>query len=236
MRRVEYGDGGDRLVFVLGWGNKPEHDGVRWLLDRLTDAGYQVTVFQLPTTITAFQSEYLDPVADYVAGLDSYRLLSHSTGGLITRHVEADDRLLTRTYLSPWWGFHEGLENPVVRLAMKLPISKPVLPTGDGDEQAELGELISPEDAADGPDRAAPTFLREARRGQKAMPPFDENDVVFYTPSDAIVGTGAIESQTPAANRIQYEGGHELFNSRCREEHLELLLAATDRGYAALEA
>jgi hypothetical protein len=78
MRRVEYGDGDRRLVFVLGWGNRPEHDTVDWLLTELVDAGYRTTVFELPRTITDFESEYLEPVREYVDKPDSYRLLIRS--------------------------------------------------------------------------------------------------------------------------------------------------------------
>lgn len=232
MRRVEYGDGDERLVFVLGFGNRPEHDGVQWLIDHLTDAGYRVTVFEIPRTITDFQSEYLAPVAEYVTNLDSCRLLGHSTGGLIARHIEADERVETRTYLSPWWAFHEDLQNPLVSLLAKLQISKPILPASA--ERSDLGELASDEWLEDSPDYAAPTFLREAKRAQETIPPFDENDVVFYNPDDSIVGTDVIETQTPPANRIRFAGGHELFNSRSRDEHVNSLLMAVDRGIDAL--
>jgi len=235
MRREEFGDGDDRLVFVLGWGNKPEHAGVQWLIDQFTGVGYRVTVFEIPTTITDFETEWLAPVEKYVADLHSYRLLSHSTGGLISRYIRADDRLVTRTYLSPWWGFHESMQNPVVWLAMKLPISTPILPTGDGDEREALGELVSEGAIEDGPDRAAPAFLREAKRGQQAMPPFNDDDVVFYTRSDAIVGVDAIGAQAPPRNRVTYEGGHELFCSRCREQKIDDVVAAVDRGLDGLE-
>lgn len=231
MRRVEYGDGDDRLVFVLGFGNRPGHDGVQWLLGHLTDAGYRVTAFEIPRTITDFEAEYLAPVEAYLADLDSYRLLGHSTGGLIVRYVD-DDALETRTYLSPWWGFHADLENPIVSLLTKLPISRPILPASAS--RAELGELSSDEWVADAPDYAAPTFLREARRAQERLPPFDERDAVFYNPDDPIVGADAIERQTPPANRVAFAGGHELFNSRSRDEHLGTLLAAVDGGADAL--
>jgi hypothetical protein len=51
------------------------------------------------------------------------------------------------------------------------------------------------------------------------MPPFDEDDVVFSTPPprDPIVDADAIEARTPAANRVPYRGGNELFCSRVRE-------------------
>lgn len=236
MRHVEYGDGGDRLVFVLGWGNRPEHGGVQWLLDHLVEEGYRVDVFEIPRTISDFRSEYLDPVLEHVADLESYRLLSHSTGGLIARYVEADDSLQTRTYLSPWWGFHEALDNPVVSMAMLLPVSVPILPVSGGDASERLGTLVTDDRISDLPKFAAPSFLREAKRGQRDMPPFDERDVIFYTPSDGVIGADAIERQAPAANRVQYEGGHELFNSDCRDEYVDPLLNAIDRGKPAIAA
>jgi len=228
MRRVQFGDGDRRLVFVLGWGNRPEHAGVQWLLDHLTGADYRVDVFELPRTITDFETEYLEPVRHHLEGLDAYRLLSHSTGGLIARHVADDAALRTRTYLSPWWGFHERLRNPLVSALVRLPLSRPVLPASS--DRTDLGELASDEWLEDAPSFAAPTFLREARQAQARMLPFDERDVVFYTPDDPIVSADAIEADAPATNRIAYEGGHELFNSRSREEHVDTLLAAIDAG------
>ncbi|MFB6126975.1 MAG: alpha/beta hydrolase [Halolamina sp.] len=234
MRRVDYGDGdgGDLVALVLGWGNRPEHDGVQWLIEQFTAAGYRVSAFELPRTITDFGAEYLAPVESFLADREEYRLLSHSTGGLICRHLP-DDGPATRTYLSPWWGFPgEGLS--VVDVAAKLPISTPILPTDP--TRSDLGELASEEWLADAPDYAAPTFLREAKRAQASLPPFDDDDVVFYAPDDAVVDPGAIESQAPAANRVRYEGGHELFCSRARDRHVDALLSAVDGGVDALPA
>jgi hypothetical protein len=227
VRRVDYGDGEDRLVFVLGWGNRPEHDGVQWLLGHLTDADYRVSVFEIPRTITDFESEYLRPVTDFLDGLDDYRLLSHSTGGLIARYVD-DDALRTRTYLSPWWGFHSDLRNPLVSLVMRLPIARPILPAAS--ERSDLGALASDDWLDDSPDYAAPTFLREAARAQERLPPFDPADTVLYDPEDPIVSADAIESQAPEANRCAFSGGHELFNVSSRAEHVDTLLAAVERG------
>ncbi|MFB6142243.1 MAG: alpha/beta hydrolase [Halorientalis sp.] len=233
MRLERYGDETDPdLVFVLGWGTKPEFEGVTWLLDRLREAGYHLHVFEIPTVVTDFEAEWLDPVADHVATLEAYRLLTHSTGGLIGEFLD-DPAPVTTVHLSPWWGFHEDLDNPVVDLAMKVPLPVPVLPAGI--ERAELGDLATEAQVEQLPDRSAPTFLREAKRAQERLPPFDPETAVFYSPTDGVVSAPAIEERAPPANRVAYDGGHEFFSSSAREDHLDTLLAAVDRGVAALE-
>lgn len=234
MRRVAYGDGDEELVFVLGFGNRPEHDSLQWLIEQLIGAGYQVTAFELPRTITDFEMEYLAPIREYTKTLDSYRLLSHSTGGLITRYIEADERLQTRTYLSPWWEFRPELQHPVLSLLLFLPISKPILPARI--TQDDLGELASASWLADAPKYASVTFLREAKRAQEQLPPFDTRDVVLYNPDDTVVGVDVIEQHTPRDNRIRFSGGHELFCSKSRETHIDSLLAVIDDGISALES
>lgn len=233
MRAEVYGEGegeGD-LVFVLGWANKPEYAGLRWLIDRLTESGHRVHAMEIPRVISDFDAEYLEPVADYVAELDEYRLLGHSTGGLIGEFLDGPT---TRVYCSPWWGFHDDLRNPLVSLLMRLPTRRRLLPAEF--EREDLGELASDRQVEEVPDRVAPTFLREAKRAQSRLPPFHEGAVVFYTPEDPVVSADAIRERTPEANGVVYEGGHELFNSPARDEHVETLLAAVDRGADALNA
>lgn len=232
MRHETVGtDNEDRLVFVLGWGNKPEYENVQWLLDHLVEAGYRVDVFEIPPHISDYEAEWLDPVRSFVAGLDSYRCLSHSTGGLISRYLDADP-IEARVYLSPWWGFHESMRGPMLSALTMMPVSTPLIPVTF--DKAELGALATDEQVKGTPSRMATTFLREAQRGQENMPPFDERDVVFYNPADPVVGADAIEAQAPPANRIQYEGGHELFCSPSREDHLDTLLDALEGGVDAI--
>lgn len=231
MRADVFGEGDDELVFVLGWANKPAYDGIRWLIDRLTAADYRVHALEIPRVIADFDAEYLDPVAEYVDSLGAYRLLGHSTGGLIGEFLDGPT---TRVYCSPWWGFHDDLRNPIVSVLMRLPTRRRLLPTEF--EREDLGELASDRQVEEVPDRVAPTFLREAKRAQSRLPPFHEDTVVFYTPNDPVVSAQAIRDRTPAANAVVYEGGHELFNSPARGDHLDTLLAAIDRGAAALDA
>ncbi|WP_226039586.1 alpha/beta hydrolase [Natrinema sp. DC36] len=197
MRRETFNRAGKRdLVFVLGWGNRIEHENVRWLVDRLVEADYRVTVFQIPTVVTDFGTEWVKPVAEYVDDLEHYRLLTHSTGGLVAEYLEGAEH---RVYLSPWWGFHADMRNPLVSLAMKLPLPWSILPTG-GTDREMLGELATDRQLEDTPNRIAPTFLREAKRAQSHLPPFqfEATGVVFYTPDDAVVSAATIEDG-PAA-------------------------------------
>lgn len=231
MHTQAFNGAGERdLVLVLGWGNRFEHDTVEWLVERVVDAGYRVHGFELPTAIRDFDAEWLDPVAATAESLSEYRLLTHSTGGLIGEFLPDPE---TKVHLSPWWGFHEELRNPVVSLAMRLPVATPLLPAGI--ERTALGEHVTEERMRDGPDRAAPTFLREAKRAQARLPTFDEQRTsVFYTPADQVVSADAIERRVPPRNRVAYEGGHELFSSASRTEHIDTVLAALDEGPRAL--
>jgi hypothetical protein len=232
MQRQTYNDGGDRdLVFVLGWGNSPDMETVQWLVDHLVEADYRTHVFQIPTVISDFETEYLAPVADFTEELGEYRLLTHSTGGLIGEFL-ADPAPETKVHLGPWWGFHADLENPLVDLTMWLGVPWSVLPAGI--DREDLGVHATERQIEATPSRAAPTFLREAKRAQERLPPFDDHAVVFYTPTDPVVGVEAIEARTPPENRVAYEGGHELFGSASREDHVETVLAALEEGADAL--
>ncbi|GGL67688.1 alpha/beta hydrolase [Halocalculus aciditolerans] len=231
MRYEQFGaDGDPSVVTILGWGNRFRHENVQWLVGRVVDAGYRVHGFELPDVIRDFDAEYRDPVAERVADLDDYRLLTHSTGGLVGEFL---DGVEAKVHLSPWWGFHDALDNPVVSLAMRLPIATPILPAGI--DREGLGALATDGQLADVPGRAAPTFLREAKRAQERLPAFDaERTSVFYTPADRVVGVDAIERRAPPENRVQYEGGHELFASPARDDHVDAVLAALADGPSAL--
>lgn len=233
MRSVVFGEDGDPdLVFVLGWANKPEYTNIRWLIDRLVDAGYRVHAIEIPRVVSDFDAEYLAPVAEYVRDLGEYRFLGHSTGGLIGTFLD-DPEPVTRVYLSPWWGMHDDLQNPVVSMLSKIPTRRTILPVDFEGEM--LGDLAPEEQVEDVPERVAPTFLREAGRAHARLPPFDDDAVVFYTPEDPVVSADAIRQRTPEANAVVYEGGHELFNSSSRDEHIDTLLAAVEEGADALE-
>ena len=225
MEFTEFDEGGDeRVLFVLGWGNRTDHENVRWLVEKLTDAGYVVDVGQIPLHISEFDREYLAPTQERYDATDPDRILSHSTGGLITAHLDAD---VPRVSLSPWWGLaDEG--SPLQRLLVALPTSRPIIPVPDDPDA--IGDLVTERQLADGADYAAPAFLRTIVDAQERLPPIRADAVVFCSLQDRVVGVGAIGARTPAARTVLYDGGHEFFSSSGREDTVEAVLATLAEG------
>jgi hypothetical protein len=232
MNRETFGSEDDQtVVLVLGWGNRIRHENVQWLIDAIVDDGYQVHCFELPVVITDFDREYLEPVASFVEELDSFRFVGHSTGCLIGAYI---DGATTTTYLSPWWGFPAELDGTLLSLVTKLPIARPVIPSGTASRD-EIGALATDRQLEEGPDRAAPTFLREAKRAQEQRPPIDDDAVVFCTLRDQIVSVRAI-GEAVTSDRVRlYDGGHELFSSPSRAAHLDALLSVVAAGPEGLD-
>ncbi len=229
MEFTEFDDGGDsRVLFVLGWGNRTDHENVQWLVEALVDAGYVVDVGQLPLHVADFGQAYLAPTQERYDATDPDRILSHSTGGLITAHLDADRR---RVYLSPWWGLaDEG--SLLQRILVSLPTSRPVVPIPD--DPAAIGDLATARQLEDGADYASPAFLRTIVDAQERLPPIREDAVVFCSLEDRVVGVDAIGARVPAARTVLYDGGHEFFSSSGRERIVEGVLAVLTGGPAAV--
>jgi pimeloyl-ACP methyl ester carboxylesterase len=224
---------GEDLVVVLGWGNRLHHENVQWLFDQFTDAGYRVHAFEIPDVIEDFHDDYVAPVLAVTDDLDSFRLVGHSTGGLIAAYIDGAE---TTTYLSPWWDFlrgQVGLDDAVLSGIVRIPTATPVVPSGTSTRDA-IGELATDRQLAEGPTRAAPSFLREVREAQRERPPVAEDAVVFCSLSDNVVGIRAIGEAVPAERTVIYDGGHELFSSPSRADHIDRLLAVVADGTAAL--
>jgi hypothetical protein len=220
---------GPPVVLVMGWGNKLHHENVTWLSALFAEAGYRVHTFQIPVTISDFEAEYLEPVEEYVEEFEQFRLVGHSTGGLIAPFLDGG---ITRTYLSPWWGFPQGpvgADDTLLGLFSKLPTSREIIPSGESSAE-DIGELATEQQLAEGPTKVAPTFLREIRRAHRERPPIDDDAVVFCTPADSIVSVRAIADAVSFDQLVFYEGEHELFSSRNREAYRETLLEAVEDG------
>lgn len=235
MNTEQYGpEDGPNLVCVLGWGNRLHHESVGWLLDQFVDAGYRVHAFEIPVVITDFEREYVAPVQSYATDLEEFRLVGHSAGGLVAAYLRG---ARTTTFLSPFWGFSRGqvgVDDTLLSLVSRLPIDRPVLPSGTASRDA-IGELATERELRDGPSRAAPTFIRETRQAHRHLPPVDDDAVVFCTLADPVVSVRAIGAAVPAERTVVYDGGHELFASRSRATHRDTLLAAVDEGASALD-
>ncbi|WP_410764552.1 alpha/beta fold hydrolase [Haloferax sp. DFSO60] len=233
VRVTQHGDPrDDDLLFVLGWGNKPAHKSVEWLLDRLAYAGYRVHAVELPTNGWDFDSQYVDPVRAYVIDRNIDLVLSHSTGGLVAAHL---DLAVRNVFLSPWWGIRFGtLDKLLWPIIRRLPTTYLLVPSGISRE--DLGDLKLAAEVQDSPNRVSPAFLQAVYSAQQTLPPFSPRDVVFYTPTDSVVDTRAIGARTPAANLRPYDGGHEFFASESRETILSEVLAALDDGVEAVRS
>jgi hypothetical protein len=233
MEFDRFGDESDPdLLFVLGWGNRPTHEPVRWLIDRLTE-DWRVHTATLPVHVTAVRREWVDPVSAYAADLSDPAVLAHSAGGLTVGH--ADISSSTTTYLSPWWGFSPATGGRVLDIAARIPLDVKFLPSGI-DDPSVLGEHATERQIADGAGRVSPAFLRTVRDAHRTLPPAEDGAVVFCSLTDQVVSTRAIGERVPAERIRLYDGGHELFSSRSRDRHLDTLRAVLSEGPAGLEA
>jgi predicted alpha/beta hydrolase family esterase len=226
-----FGGNGPDCLFVLGWGNRPEHEPVRWLVERIVDDGWRVHTATLPVHVTDVASEWVAPVEASAADLDGPAVLAHSAGGLTVAHANID--AATTTYLSPWWGDPPARQGPLAALLAKIPGDWKFLPSGINDPEI-LGGYATARQLADGPDYVSPAFLRATRRAHRTLPTIADDAVVFCSLTDRVVSTRAIGQRVPAARTVLYDGGHELFSSRSREDHLPTVLAALSDGTAAL--
>lgn len=228
--RVTNEDGDEDLVFILGWGNRHEHENVDWLVGQFADAGYRVHALQIPVFPGDFHADYVAPVRSYVADLDEFRLAGHSTGGLIAAYLDGAE---TTTYLSPWWDFPPESKGALFSLVSKLGLDAKFIPSGVDDRRA-IGELATDRQLADVPETVSPRFIREASRGHEDRPAIDDHAVVFCSLRDEVVSVRAIGEGADADQIQVYEGGHELFSSRRRDEYVDELLAAVDGGLDAV--
>jgi len=232
MRHRIFNDDGDEdLVFVMGWGNRWTHENVSWLLGQLTEAGYRVHAFELPTDIDDFKADWLEPVAEYVRDLEGYQLLGHSAGALIAQALDGADN---HVYLSPWWGYGDTFPEPVLEAVSLVPTTFPCLPVGGMDREA-LGERATDHQLATLPSWVSPAFVRETRRAQQDLLTIDHDAVVFCSLRDPVISLRPIGERVPAAHVVLYDGGHELFSTAARDRYIDLVLDALENGSDAVE-
>ncbi len=223
-----FDDGAARdCLLVLGWGNRCRHEPVQWLVDRLAEA-YRVHAVELPTHITDFEAEWVEPLRTYVTDLDEFPILAHSAGGLTAAHLDPGG-VTNRVYLSPWWGSDFPMPDAVLNAIRRLPVSRPMVPGGEF-EREHLGDLATETQVEDAAEAVSPAFLRTIHRAQQTLPPAHENAVAFCTLTDRVVDPRAVGYRLPADRIRLYDGGHELFSSSAREHHVPTVLDALERG------
>ena len=230
--RIFNEDGESELVFVMGWGNRWTHENVSWLIGQLTDAGYRVHAFELPTNIGDFKADWLEPIAEYVVEFDEeYQLLANSAGALVAQALDGAEN---HVYLSPWWGYSDAYPEPVLEAVSKVPTTLPCLPVDEMDREA-LGERATDHQIATTPSWVSPAFVRETRLAQQDLLTIDHDAVVFCSLRDPVVSLRPIGARVPAEHVVLYDGGHELFSSASRERHIDTLLAALEDGAVVVE-
>lgn len=214
--------GREDLLFVMGWSNRLEGENERWFIDQLTDEDHRVHAIQLPTDVADFEREYLRPVQRYCDAHEPSAVVGHSLGGLVAAHLETN---VSHVYLAPWWGIYGlkllGWQSTVVP---RLPIRARIIPTNASRE--EIGARITDEQWAALPKRVSPVFITEIHRAQQALPPIDDDAVVFCSLRDTIVSVNAIGEAVSSDQVRLYDGGHELFSSAARRTAAQEVLAA----------
>ncbi|APW97972.1 alpha/beta hydrolase [Halobiforma lacisalsi AJ5] len=229
--RVFNEDGDEELVFVMGWGNRWTHENVGWLIGELTDAGYRVHAFELPTNVEDFKTDWLEPIAEYVLDLDEYQLLAHSAGALVAQALDGADN---HVYLSPWWGYGDAYPDLFLEAVSQLPTAFPFLPVAEMGRE-ELGERATDHQLSTLPRWVSPAFVRETRHAQEDLLTIDHDAVVFCSLRDPVIDLAPIGERVPAEHVVLYDGGHELFSSATRERYVDLLLEALEEGAPAVE-
>jgi alpha-beta hydrolase superfamily lysophospholipase len=217
-----FNESGDPTVLlVMGLGNRIGGTDEGWLIDRLTGAGYRVRAVQLATDVADFEAEYRIPVQAIHDECDPAAVLAHSLGGLVAAYLDTPARVV---YLSPWWGICEAKVSAWEEwLVPKLPTRARILPTKTRRE--EIGAHLPAADWDRIPERLSPVYLSEIRRAQRERPPISGDAAVFVSLEDTVVSLRAIGAAVRPDRIHLYDGKHQLFSSRGREEAIKTVVA-----------
>ncbi len=178
------------MLFLHGYGGNLDQPGVRWTMERFKEAGFSVTYVQLPTVISDFNKDILQPVKEVQEGLGLHVVVGFSLGGLAAAYIE---RSIKTVYLSPFWGINDrwGIKGLGGVLRVLAGFNAPSLKRRF--DLKDAGPMAVGEDLLGIPEKVDPKTIHEMYDAQVNMPEPEKGDVVFYCPRDAVISIKAIE-------------------------------------------
>jgi len=223
FKAVDYSSGRRKLLFIHGFGGNLSQPGIKWALNRFTEAGFGVTYIQLPVVIRDFKKELVEPAREVGASLGDHITAGFSLGGLTAAYLEGSSRTV---YLSPFWGISDRLEFRGLTTALSLLARINMPPLKRHFEKEDAGPLATDEEMYGIPEYILPKTVHEMRKAQLGMPEPRKDDIVFYSPADRIVSISAIERRDMI--RYTYRGGHMFYLSRERKEIMDRIISCME--------
>lgn len=121
------------------------------------------------------------------------------------------------------WGIYEGKVASWEKwLVPRLPIRARILPIKT--RRDEVGTHLSDDEWDQLPKRISPVFITEVHRARQARPPISTDAVVFVSLADTIISLQAIGTAVSSDQVRLYDGGHQLFSAKDRNETIEEVL------------
>jgi hypothetical protein len=205
--------GGESVLFVLGYGNDFDNPGIKWLRSWIRRTDLNVTMVRIPTRISDWRSEIIDPLKEISERREYRNIISHSFGSLATYFIDAPGR---RIFISPFWGIPGKRANPFLIKIVKFMGNSKIRMIPRGFDLDDLGDLAQKDDIL-----TVPRFLSFANingiiKLTEILPPPKKGDIVFISRDDSIIDLKAV---TDCGMEVRYyRGGHQPFVISGRED------------------
>jgi len=202
LRTHTVGEGPD-VMFLLGFGINFDQPGTRWLMDSFKEKGYETTFVMVPTDLTDFRTELVDPAKEIETSLGDPLVIGLSLGGLVASYMGRSRR---RIFLSPFWGVHDTLRRKGLDLALQKlkKVRYRLLPRVF--TVADAGYFAVEDDLVGIPAGLSFSTLSQMVSMQQEMPPLREDDVVYRSKQDFIISHNTIDEKARIIR--EYDGGH----------------------------
>jgi esterase/lipase len=194
---------GKDVMFLLGYGITLEQPGTRWIIDKFKDEGIQTTFVIVPTDMTDYQKDILEPCKKIEDRMEDHMLLGLSLGGLAGAYMEKAKK---RIFLSPFWGVNDSLKYMGYDTALRRlkTVRYRIIPRKFN--VSDAGHYAVKEDIHGIPMWLSFSTLYQMVQMQSAMPPPREDDLVYRSKDDRIISHESIEARKVPI--VEYEGGH----------------------------